>query len=589
MRVLNIAKYGAALLTLAAGLQAGTPGAENPAAQGPQTPADIIYYNGNVVTMWAGHTVVQAVAIRGDRFIAVGTTADVRKAAGPNTREVDLRGRTVLPGLQDSHTHPITAALSEQAGPIPVMNSIADILMYIRKLASGTPPDRVIFVPKIYSTRLAEHRYPNRYELDEVAPDHVAMTDNGYASVLNSVALRKLKIDRDTPQPADGKIIKDEKGEPTGLILGAPRLLGELRRSKPATHADMVWALKAMQKAYNEAGITSTIDRSEGPAGFRVYQELRRENQLTVRSTVTYLMSGLGTPDDVRQEIERIPFVTGMGDEWFRVGALKVVADGGILIGTAYLREPYGENTAIYGYKDPAFRGVLAVPRENLIEMARVANRLGWQMTAHTTGGGATDALLDAYEAADREKSIADRRFTVTHGNFPNPQAIERARRMGVGFDSQPAWLHMDGAAIKDAFGPARMSDFLPLRSLLDAGVVVAGGSDHMIRFDSRNAINPFNPFFGMWMAITRKTTDGSVLGPNQTVTREQALRMWTLSGAWMSFDEKNKGSIEPGKLADLVVVSKDFLNCPVDEIKDIEALLTVVGGRTVYQSAAMQ
>ncbi len=208
---------------------------------------------------------------------------------------------------------------------------------------------------------------------------------------------------------------------------------------------------------------------------------------------------------------------------------------------------------------------MLAVPRENLIEMARVANRLGWQMTAHTTGGGATDALLDAYEAADREKSIVDRRFTVTHGNFPNPQAIERARRMGVGFDSQPAWLHMDGAAIKDAFGPARMRDFLPLRSLLDAGVVVAGGSDHMIRFDSRNAINPFNPFFGMWMAITRKTTDGSVLGPNQTVTREQALRMWTLSGAWMSFDEKSKGSIEPGKLADLVVVSKDFLKCSVD------------------------
>ena len=158
MRVLNIAKYGAALLTLAAALQAGTPGAQNPTAQAPQTPADIIYYNGNVVTMWAGHTVVQAVAIRGDRFIAVGTTADVRKSAGPNTREVDLRGRTVLPGLQDSHTHPITAALSEQAGPIPVMNSIADILMYIRKLASGTPPDRVIFVPKIYSTRLAEHR-----------------------------------------------------------------------------------------------------------------------------------------------------------------------------------------------------------------------------------------------------------------------------------------------------------------------------------------------------------------------------------------------------------------------------------------------
>ena len=184
----------------------------------------------------------------------------------------------------------------------------------------------------------------------------------------------------------------------------------------------MIWALKAMQKKYNEAGLTSTIDRSQGPEGFRVYQSLRQQNQLTVRSSVTYLISGQGTPDQVRQDIERIPFVTGMGDEWFRVGPLKVVADGGILIGTAYLREPYGTHTAIYGYDDPEYRGVLSVPRENLIEMARVANRLGWQMTAHTTGGGATDALLDAYEAADRDRSIADRRFTVTHGNFPNAQ-----------------------------------------------------------------------------------------------------------------------------------------------------------------------
>jgi predicted amidohydrolase YtcJ len=277
-----------------------------------------------------------------------------------------------------------------------------------------------------------------------------------------------------------------------------------------------------------------------------------------------------------------------MGDEWFRVGPIKVVADGGILIGTAYLREPYGAHTEIYGYHDPDYRGVLSVPRENLIEMARVANRLGWQMTAHTTGGGATDALLDAYEAANRDRPIADRRFTVTHGNFPNPQAIERARRLGVAFDSQPAWLHLDGAAIKDVFGPERMRDFLPLKSMFDAGIVVAGGSDHMIRFDSRTAINPYNPFFGMWMAITRKTADGAALGADQGITREQALRMWTLNGAWMTFDEKTKGSIEPGKLADLVVISKDYLRCPVDEIKDIEALLTVVGGQVVYRGKGM-
>jgi predicted amidohydrolase YtcJ len=303
---------------------------------------------------------------------------------------------------------------------------------------------------------------------------------------------------------------------------------------------------------------------------------------------VTYLISAQGTPEQVRQEIERIPLVTGMGDEWFRVGPIKVVADGGILIGTAYLREPYGTHTGIYGYDDPEYRGVLSVPRENLIEMARVANRLGWQMTAHTTGGGATDALLDAYEAANRDHPIADRRFTVTHGNFPNAQAIERARRLGVAFDSQPAWLYFDGPAIKDAFGPERMRDFLPLKSMFDAGVIVAGGSDHMIRFDSRTAINPYNPFFGMWMAITRKTVDGTTLGPDQAITRDQALRMWTINGAWMTFDEKTKGSIEPGKLADMVVISKDYLHCPVDEIKDIEALLTVVGGHVVYGGKGM-
>jgi predicted amidohydrolase YtcJ len=345
--------------------------------------------------------------------------------------------------------------------------------------------------------------------------------------------------------------------------------------------------LRTIQKKYNEAGLTSTIDRSQGPEGFRVYQALRQQNQLTVRSTVTYLITGQGTPDQVRQEIERIPFVTGMGDEWFRVGPIKVVADGGILIGTAYLREPYGTHTGIYGYDDPEYRGVLSVPRENLIEMARVANRLGWQMTAHTTGGGATDALLDAYEAANQDRPIADRRFTVTHGNFPNAEAIARARRLGVAFDSQPAWLHLDGAAIKDVFGPERMRDFLPLKSMFDAGVIVAGGSDHMIRLDSRTAINPYNPFFGMWMAITRRTRDGATLGADQAITREQALRMWTLNGAWMTFEEKTKGSIEPGKLADMVVVSKDFLHCPVDEIKDIEALLTVVGGQVVYQASA--
>jgi len=551
----------------------------------PQT-AETVYYNGHVVTMWDAHPIVEAVAIRGNRFLAVGSNREVLQTADSRTKKIDLRGRTVLPGLIDSHTHPITAALSERAGPLPVMNSIADIQAFIRRRAAGSPPDKVILVPKVYSPRLKEHRYPTRYELDAAAADRLVIVDNGYASVANSRLLEKIGVTRRTPQPPNGKIIKDEKGEPTGLILGAPQLLAEYRRDETASPDDMLRALQHMQRAYNRVGITSTIDRAQGPEGFRVYQELRRRGEMTVRSYVTYRISGQGTPQQIREEIKRIPFVTGRGDDWLRVGSLKIVMDGGILIGTAYLREPYGRNTGVYGYDDPDYRGVLAVPRENVFEIARTANELGWQMTAHVTGGGSLDVLLDAYEAADGEHSIRDRRFTVTHGNFPNAQAIARAKKLGVVFDCQPMWHHLDAPVLKGVLGEERMAHFLPLRSLFDAGVIVAGGSDHMIRFDPRQSINPYHPFFGMWMAITRQTVDGQVINPEQRISREQALRMWTANGAYLSFEEKIKGSIEPGKLADLIVIMKDFLSCPVDEIKEIEVLLTVVDGKEVYQAS---
>ncbi len=549
-----------------------------------QETADTVYHNGRIVTMWEARPQAEALAIRGNRFLAVGTNAQVLARAGPATRRVDLRGRTVVPGLIDSHTHPIGAALSEKDGPVPVMNSIPEVLAYIRRQATALAAERIIFVPKIYSTRLKERRYPTRWELDQAAPGRLAMTDNGYASVLNSALLAKLGIARGAPEPANGKIIRDEHGEPTGLILGAGQLLGALRASRPDTHADRIRALRGMQRKYNEVGITSTIDRGQRAEGFRIYQELQRAGELTVRSYVTFSIGAQGTPQQVREEIQRIPFVTGWGDDWVRVGSLKTVIDGGILIGTAYLREPYGMETAIYGYKDPDYRGVLSVPRENVFAMAREAVELGWQMTSHTTGGGATDLLLEAYEEANKVKPIRERRFTVTHGNFPNEAAIARAKRLGVVFDVQPAWHHLDGPALQPVFGPARMGHFLPLRAMFDAGIVVAGGSDHMIRFDPRNAINPFDPFFGMWMAITRQTADGSVLEPAQRINRQEALRMWTLNAAYLSFDEKVKGSIEPGKLADFAVISNDYLNCAVAEIREIETLLTVVDGKAVFE-----
>lgn len=549
---------------------------------------DAVYINGNIITMGEGAKLAQAFLVEGNRFSKVGTNEEVLRAAKPGTPRIDLRGRTVVPGLNDSHTHPIGAAMAEQEGEVPVMDSITEVQAYVKRIAGTTPASKLIFVPKVYSTRLKERRYPTRWDLDAVSGDHEAMTDNSYASVLNSKLLKRLGIDRNTPQPGNGKIIKDEKGEPTGLILGAQQLLGPLRASRAFTYAERMAGLRKMQAAYNRVGITSTGDRGQGPEGFRLYQDLKQRGEMTVRTAVTYMVSGGGKPEDLEKRIEAIPFVTGWGDEWLRVGPLKTVVDGGILIGTAYLREPYGMNTQVYGYVDPDYRGVLNVPRENLVAMARTANRLGWQMTSHTTGGGAIDLLLDAYEEANKEKSILGRRFTVTHGNFPNGDAIAKAARLGVVFDCQPQWHHFDGAALGPVFGAERTKWFLPLRAMIDAGVVVAGGSDHMIKYDPRRSINAYHPFYAMWMTITRKTSDGGVLGPEQRITREEALRLWTVNGAYLTFEEKVKGSIETGKLADFAVIDRDYLTVPEDQIRNIEPVRTVVDGKVVHDTGVL-
>jgi hypothetical protein len=548
-----------------------------------QDRAEVIYYNGKVITVSDAKPLAQAVAIRGNRFLAVGTNSEVLKTSGPDTKKIDLKGRTALPGMIENHVHPIGAALTEKDGPVPAMNSISEIQDYIRKRAADLPADRIIFVPKIYPSRLKERRYPNRYDIDAAAPGRAAMCDNGYAGVLNSVLLERAGITRDTPEPPNGKIIKDERGEPTGLVLGAPQILGKFRTSRSSNHEDMVWAIKEMQKKYNSAGITSAFDRSQGAAGFRAYQEVRGKGELTMRVNVTYYTRASGTPEEVADEIRRIPFVTGFGDDWLRVGPLKTTVDGGILIGTAFLRAPWGENTKVYGYNDPDYRGVLSVTKENLFEMVRVANELGWQLTAHTTGDGAMDLLLDAYEAANQTKPIQGRRFNLMHANFPHADTMERAKKLGVVFDSQIAWQYCDGDTLKEVFGPNRIKNLLPFRSLIDSGLVVVGGSDHMIKFDPRESLNPYHPFFGMWMAITRKTVDGQVVNPEQRITREEALRLWTINGAYNSFEEKIKGSIEPGKLADMIVITKDYLTCPEDEIKDVNVLMTMVDGKVVY------
>jgi predicted amidohydrolase YtcJ len=346
-----------------------------------------------------------------------------------------------------------------------------------------------------------------------------------------------------------------------------------------------------MLRLYAAAGLTSVADRAVGPEDARLFEKLKAQGRLPVRVVLTWrINSGLPIEQIVRQ-INESPWTTNYGDDWLKMGSFKVTLDGGQSVGTAYQRMPYGPfGRQLYGQTNPDARGMLFVEPEKLFQIFRAALAKGWQLTAHVQGGAAIDILVDVFERLDREvRPIAASRSHVMHGSFLSLETIRKMQRLGVGADVQAAWLHLDGPALSRVFGLRNMRYFFPVRTFIEHGINVAGGSDHMLGYDKNLAVNPYNPFLNMWMAMTRLTTEGVTAYPEEKINREQALRMYTVWAAHQEFSEKTKGSIEKGKLADLVVIDRDFLSCPVEEIREIEPLMTIVGGKAAYTAAAMK
>jgi hypothetical protein len=331
-------------------------------------------------------------------------------------------------------------------------------------------------------------------------------------------------------------------------------------------------------------GITSVTERSADLAGLRAYQRLRDAGRLRVRANVTLRVSSDGSVEDTERFVRSLGVAFGQGDDRLRVGPLKIFADGGILAGTSFMRQPYGLRAAeLFAVTDPSYRGFLTLDAGKIRNVIRTGHRLGWQMCAHVTGDAGVDAVLDAVEAADADRPIRDRRFTLIHAYFPDAGTARRAARLGVCVDTQPAWYYKDADALATALGEDRLRAFIGLREWLRSGVRVALDTDHMFGLDPDRSLNPYNPFLTMYVAVTRRTEGGNVIGPEQAVSRAEALRMMTLDAAYLSFDEKKKGSIEVGKLGDLAVLSDDFMACPAERIKDIRVLATVIGGEVVY------
>jgi predicted amidohydrolase YtcJ len=552
----------------------------------PAANADLILHNGKVVTVDSHFTIQQAVAIRSGAITAVGPDSTVLKAErGPKTEVIDLHGGTVLPGLVDAHVHALEAGLSEYRGGIPPLDSFAAVRQYIRAQAAKTPKGAWIVVPRTFPTRLVEMRMPTR-ELLDVDQDHPVLFDASYVVVLNSYALRQCGIDRNTPNPPGGEIVKDAKGEPNGILKNAQSLIKGLDRAAHFTEAEKLDALEQQLKRYVAAGLTTIGDRGVRTEQISLYQKLKATGRLPVRAVLTWLPDGSQPATTLQQQIESAPYTTNTGDSWLRFGAFKLTLDGGMTIGTAYQRYPYGPfGKQLYGKTDPDDRGQLFIQPAKLLAVMRMARNRGWQLTTHDQGGGAVDTFLDTLEALDREKPIAPTRSHLIHASFQSPEAIARMKKMGILADAQAAWLYHDAPALEQVFGYDGMRYFYPLRSYLDAGIVVAAGSDHMIGFDKNRAVNPYNPFLSMWIEVTRLTDRGKVMHGEEKITRAEALKTHTIWPAYLQFAEKERGSIEAGKLADLVVIDRDYLNCPEQEIRDIQPVMTILNGRVVYRA----
>jgi predicted amidohydrolase YtcJ len=534
----------------------------------PMTGVSAIYYNGKILTVDAQSQVADAFAVRGDRFLAVGTNTAMRALAGTETTMVDLHGRTVVPGLIDDHNHQYDVAVVTQRGvDMKGVTSVADLLDRLRRAAAAGKPGETIFTTTGWSaSTLPEQRGPSRQELDAIATDRpiiVFATRNRVQA--NSAALTALGIRRDTLKTGAISSGVDAAGEPDGVLTGSPAAFtAGMRRIVPAPTPEEQQAIIAkVQTQQHAMGLTGIRELQVDPDVMRAYFELWRAHALTLRTSIG-LNINAGDEEKLGRTLNAWGVGPGFGDEWLRLDGIAEYNPG------EQVREPYlggdGQNT-----------GEQRVTTERFREAILTINRLGWRPAIHITGDKTLDLVLDAYEAADRERSIRDRRWVVEHIPLVHADQIARMKRLGVVVSAQFQPFGSSDAMLK-RLGSARLEQALPIRDLLDAGLVVGGGSDWPGA--------PNNPFLNIYFYVTRQTAGGGVVGAAQRISRLDALRLLTQNNAWLTFEEQLKGSIEPGKLADFVVLSDDLLAVPESRIRDITPVATFVGGRAVFTAS---
>jgi predicted amidohydrolase YtcJ len=536
--------------------------------------ADLLLINGKIIIVDAGFSTKEAVVVKDGKIMATGSTKEMKKLKGEETEVIDLEGKTVLPGLYDSHLHMLNSGATLQVinCRTPPMKSIADMAKAVGEKVKKAKPGEWIVGRGWDQVKLAEHRNPTRYDFDKVAHNNpVYLTRTcGHLAVVNSKALELANITKKTKDPVGGRIVRDENGEPTGMLEEMPAMGLCLSLIPPATIEDKVLQIKAASDAFNAVGITSVVEAGITEDEIVAYQLALERGLLNVR--VNYMLRAIDSNEPEEKSIQRIehfPMISGYGNDMLRFQGLKILIDGGIGGKTALLREPYENDTR---------SGLLTVPETKLQHLVDAANKRGILSGIHCCGGKAMDIVIDAFKKTDKIKPIKGRRFYLIHAYQPSEENFEDCKKYGILVASQPDFLYYLGDSYVENVGIKRGAWLKPHRAWIDEGIMVAAGTD--------SPVTPYPPFPCLWASVARKTElKKTVMGATQRVTREEAIRMYTVNGAYLSFEENIKGSIEPGKLADMIIIDRDILTCPEDDIKDTCVLRTILGGKTVYKA----
>jgi len=536
--------------------------------------ADVVLYNGKVVTVDERESVAEAVAVKSEKLLAVGSNEEVTPLIGAETKAIDLKGKTVIPGFIESHCHMssgegLQRALgiidgSHEAG----VRSLADILAKIAEQAKSKPKGEWIHVHKEDESKLAEKRHPNRWDLDKVAPHHPVMvtTVGGHFAVVNSKAFEVASVTKDTPDPMGGRFEKDPT---TGALTGwihesAIEVLQPVEGGREPNLEEAMEGIRWMAEQYVASGLVYAYDMVTQGIITRAYQELLSRGQLPLRIALEIY-------HELMPHLVQLGIIQGFGNAMLKIGGIKIFADGAISARTAAVAEPYLDR--------PDYCGELAITREELHRIIMEGYPRGYRFCVHANGERAINMVLDTIEEAQEKYPRQDPRNRIIHCTVVTQEIIGRIRRLGILPTIFGPYAYYHGDKILPAFGVERLERMFAARSFIDAGIKVAAHSDH--------PASPYPPLMGIHALVNRKSASGQPIGTSQEISVMEALKLYTINAAYHTFEEDILGSIETGKVADMVVLGKDILTVPPETIMDIPVDMTIVDGRIVYQREA--